>query len=476
VAPGETVYWGPEGGGAAPVNPADADWPAPTQAQLEALGAAPAAPPALPPAAPLVVGPPIPENTPTLAPAAPLAVGPPIPETTPTLSPAAPAAPPATDWGASPAFGGPAPSAATPPSAPAPGKPYQKINGFAALVDLSSSELWLSPCQGGLVKAEAETILLRKMSHRIPNLPYVAALRVFGYKQAWREIDYTALYYGPTAFARDDFEAAVGRLAPANAISPFSVGIRALNQELAAMSSPRAILMFSDFEVTSSNPGDPPGEARKLRDLYGAETRFYSFYSTKDKKARTLANNIAAAGGGIAYDMCAMLEDEAAFEAMMMEIFGPKEEPPCADADGDGVCDDKDVCPSTPPGAPVDARGCWIAAYSQFFDFDKSEVKSQFYPRLESAAQIIKDNPQIARVTIAGHADAKGSDAYNLELGRKRAEAVKALLVKYGAQPERLVVESFGKSAPIADNSTEEGRAQNRRVEFHVGDVPPEAR
>jgi OOP family OmpA-OmpF porin len=347
-----------------------------------------------------------------------------------------------------------------------------KANSFTALVDLSSSTLWLAPCRGGLVKAEAESTLLRKMSQRLPDRPYVAALRVFGYQQAWREADYSTLYYGPAAYERQGFEQAVARLTPANAISPFSVGIRATAEELAAMPDPRAVLMLSDFEVTSS-PGDPPQESGRLRGRFGGETRVYAFFVTKDRKAKALAASIAAAGGGKSYDVCAMLEDEPSFEAMMDEIFGPKVEPPCRDSDGDGVCDEQDQCPYTPQGAPVDGRGCWIAAYSQFFDFDKAVVKSAFVPRIQYAAEIIKANPQIGEIVIAGHTDAKGTDAYNMDLGRRRAEAVRELLVKSGAPAERLRVESFGKSRPIAENTTEEGRAQNRRVEFHVGEVPP---
>jgi OOP family OmpA-OmpF porin len=301
----------------------------------------------------------------------------------------------------------------------------------------------------------------------------MSALRVFGYQQAWREADYSTLYFGPTIFGEVAFESAVGRLAPANAISPLSVGIKAMTQELSAMSSPRAVLIFSDFELTS-DPGNPQGEILKLRELYGPDTRFYTFYVSKEKKARTLAQKLSETGQGLSYDICQMLNDDVAFEEMMDEIFGPKVEPPCSDLDEDGVCDDRDVCPNTPKGAPVDARGCWIAAFSQFFDFDKAVVKSAFLPRIENAAQIIKNNPQLSQVTIAGHTDNKGTDAYNLELGRKRAEAVRVLLVKYGAPSEKLVVQSFGKTQPIADNSTEEGRAQNRRVEFHVGDVPQE--
>jgi OOP family OmpA-OmpF porin len=185
-----------------------------------------------------------------------------------------------------------------------------------------------------------------------------------------------------------------------------------------------------------------------------------------------LAKGIAEAGNGQAWNVCDLLANPDHFEAMMDEIFGPAEAPPCQDSDKDGVCDDRDYCPGTPVGAPVDERGCWIAAYSQFFDFDKSEVKSAFHSRIKYAAELIAQNPQLGVITIAGHTDAKGTDAYNLELGRKRAEAVKELLVKFGAPAERLAVVSYGKSQPIADNDTDEGRAKNRRVEFHVGQSP----
>jgi OOP family OmpA-OmpF porin len=348
-----------------------------------------------------------------------------------------------------------------------------KIKGFDMLVDLSSSMQWISPCVGGLDKGEAEGILIRKMIHRIPKNPFIAALRVFGYKNAWREVDYTTLYYGPRVFDANDFETAAGRLMPSTSISPFGVGMAALTNDLAAMENPRVVLMFSDFEVVS-DPGDPPGESRKLLELYGPDTRVHTFYVTKDKKAKVLASNIALNGAGNSYDICSLLEDESLFEDVMFNIFGPAEEPPCSDVDSDGVCDERDLCPQTPKGAPVDGRGCWIAAYSQFFDFDKALVKSEFQPRIKYAAEIIQKNPQIPMVVIAGHTDSKGTDAYNMDLGKRRAESVKQLLIKFGAPPEKLEVISFGKTRPIEDNSTDEGRARNRRVEFHVGEIPPE--
>jgi OOP family OmpA-OmpF porin len=346
-----------------------------------------------------------------------------------------------------------------------------KIQGFELLTDLSSSMRRLSVCSGGLVKQEAVNTLLRKMNHRIPSQPYTAAMRVFGYKQAWTRSDYTTLYFGPSTYDRAAMEDAIGRLFAADSISPFGFALTSSESELAVMNNPKAVLMFADFEETTDS-GAPVDKAKSIRRKYGDETKIYTFYVTRQTTAERLAGNIAKAGGGKDYNVCELLGSDAAFEDMMNEIFGPADIPPCKDSDGDGVCDEKDLCPSTPDGAPVDERGCWIAAYSQFFDFDKADVKAAFHPRLKFAAEIIVKNPQMGTVTIAGHTDNKGTDAYNMDLGRRRAEAVKELLVKFGAPADRLTVESYGKSRPIATNDTEEGRAKNRRVEFHVGDVP----
>jgi OOP family OmpA-OmpF porin len=69
-------------------------------------------------------------------------------------------------------------------------------------------------------------------------------------------------------------------------------------------------------------------------------------------------------------------------------------------------------------------------------------------------------------VEIAGHADAVGTPQANLELSRRRAQAVVDFLVARGEDPNRFVVTAYGDTRPIADNSTPEGRARNRRIEF----------
>lgn len=348
------------------------------------------------------------------------------------------------------------------------------LAGFTMLVDLSSSMRRMTNCQGR-IKEEAVGAVLRKMNHRIPNKPYEASLRVFGYKMATTRNDFTTLYYGSETYNRDVFEDAIAKLIAADSVSPFATAINAADAELQAMGNPKAILMFADFEE-SIGSGAPVKSASNARRRFNNDLSVYTFYITRQNSAVKLAKEIAAAGGGQAYDICRMLSDDVAFEQMMMDIFGPGDTAPCSDQDGDGVCDEDDLCPNTPAGAPVDERGCWIAAYAQFFDFDKTVIKSAFLPRIKHAAEIIIKNPGIPKVVIAGHTDNIGTSEYNMRLGRDRAQSVFNQLVKDGVDPSRLSVESFGATKPVADNSSEEGRARNRRVEFHVGEVPAQSR
>lgn len=124
-------------------------------------------------------------------------------------------------------------------------------------------------------------------------------------------------------------------------------------------------------------------------------------------------------------------------------------------------------CLDAPLGAQVDERGCWIGAYASFFDFDKAVVKKQFIPYIVQAAELIKSYPGL-RVRLEGHTDYIGTEEYNQRLGLRRAEAVKRIMVQNGVEASRLEVSSKGTTQPIADNSTAQGRAKNRRVELHV--------
>jgi outer membrane protein OmpA-like peptidoglycan-associated protein len=102
-----------------------------------------------------------------------------------------------------------------------------------------------------------------------------------------------------------------------------------------------------------------------------------------------------------------------------------------------------------------------------FFDFDKDDLQPESFPELSRAVSLMKSNPKM-QVEIAGYTDAKGSDAYNIDLSQRRATSVRDYLVKHGIEKNRITAKGYGKEQPIASNDTDEGRAENRRVEFVV--------
>ncbi|MDT8442307.1 MAG: OmpA family protein [Desulfuromonadales bacterium] len=145
------------------------------------------------------------------------------------------------------------------------------------------------------------------------------------------------------------------------------------------------------------------------------------------------------------------------------------------DDDGDGVPNSRDKCPGTPKGVIVDEHGCEIKFTLQLeFDFDKADIRPQYHGKLQQAADFIGKYPE-AKFLLAGHTDSIGTDAYNSKLSERRATAVKNYLVSnFGIKAERLYPRGYGESQPTADNSTEEGRQHNRRVEVICCVVIPE--
>jgi len=143
----------------------------------------------------------------------------------------------------------------------------------------------------------------------------------------------------------------------------------------------------------------------------------------------------------------------------------PPPPPPPADTDRDGVVDASDRCPNTPAGDTVDAAGCSLAMRLEvLFDTNSATIKPESHAELDRAVTFLKETAPSANGVIEGHTDSSGADAYNLQLSQRRADAVRQYLVDHGVPASRLEAKGFGESQPVADNSTAEGRAQNRRV------------
>lgn len=161
---------------------------------------------------------------------------------------------------------------------------------------------------------------------------------------------------------------------------------------------------------------------------------------------------------------------------------------PDLDNDGDGIPDVNDDCPNKPEdfdgyqdtdgcpdgGAPAPGKAETPAippiptlAYINF-KFATAEISgADPIPVLEDVARIMKDRPDI-KLQITGHTDNVGSDDSNMKLSIRRAEAVKAYLVKRGVDPDRIMTQGKGEGSPLDTNDTEIGRARNRRIEFSI--------
>jgi outer membrane protein OmpA-like peptidoglycan-associated protein len=101
------------------------------------------------------------------------------------------------------------------------------------------------------------------------------------------------------------------------------------------------------------------------------------------------------------------------------------------------------------------------------FPINSHQIQPQFYSTLDQVAQTLAAYPETL-IDVYGHTDPSGGDAINVPLSRNRAQSVAAYLSQRGVTQARIETQGFASSQPIADNSTEAGRAQNRRVEIRI--------
>jgi outer membrane protein OmpA-like peptidoglycan-associated protein len=154
---------------------------------------------------------------------------------------------------------------------------------------------------------------------------------------------------------------------------------------------------------------------------------------------------------------------------------------PVRDADNDGILDAQDRCPNEPENVNgfEDEDGCrdeipevelkhFSGAIAGIqFETASAQITADSEPTLRQASELLKKYPTLT-LEISGHTDSVGSDAKNLDLSQRRADAVRLYLVNSGVAETRLSVLAAGESQPIAENRTKTGRLLNRRIEFKI--------
>jgi outer membrane protein OmpA-like peptidoglycan-associated protein len=242
--------------------------------------------------------------------------------------------------------------------------------------------------------------------------------------------------------------------------TPIAKSIQEAGRILGNNPQKTTLILVSDGQETCG--GDPCAEARRLKQRYNVSVKIYTVGYFVDNNAREQLVCVASAGGGKYFDA----KDSFALDAVVHEIVR-EEVTKAFDEDGDGVINNKDLCPGTLAGFSVDENGCeTVYTFNIHFDVDSAVIKPEFLQTVEQLADYLKTNSYKAQ--LQGHTDSTASNAYNKKLSQRRARAVMKKLMEYGVSPNRLSSVGFGEDRPIADNSSSPGRYKNRRVEAHI--------
>ena len=348
----------------------------------------------------------------------------------------------------------------------------QKVDNFVVIVDKSGT---MGEPYKGELKLDIAKQLACRMNHTIPDLKLTGALRIFG-RTAIFDNELTKLYWGPAPYEKSALDAGLNKIGFSVGESPLNLALDATAQDFKSAQGDIAVIIFTDADKDVMVYDAVKKSAANLKAQYGNRICFYAVQIGVDPDGKQLLEEVVQMGQCGCYVTGEQIASSEGMADFVKKIFLKKAPPKPApapvvvekvvilDSDGDGVPDNLDKCPGTPKGARVNKDGCWVLE-EVLFDFDKYNIKPQFYYFLDEAAVVFEKNPGL-RVRIEGHTDNIGTAAYNKKLSLRRAKAVMEYLIKKGIPKESLSIEGFGFTRPIATNETEEGRALNRRVEL----------
>jgi outer membrane protein OmpA-like peptidoglycan-associated protein len=174
-------------------------------------------------------------------------------------------------------------------------------------------------------------------------------------------------------------------------------------------------------------------------------------------------------------------------EAEDADSFRDDDGCPDVDNDGDGIPDGEDGCPGQPEvvNGVEDGDGCpdesgarveadrIVLEETVHFEFGTAVLRADSLDVLEDVARLLVAHPEYARVEIRGYTDYQGDEDFNLQLSQRRADRIRATLVRMGVGEERLTAVGMGEGEPIAEGTSLGANRENRRVEFVITEVRP---
>jgi OOP family OmpA-OmpF porin len=311
----------------------------------------------------------------------------------------------------------------------------------------------------GLFMPEQE--LVQAFTAGMPNGSYESGAAAFG--------GGTRLEQPISAFHRGNMTGWSAAIPNFRGDTPLSAQFDRVGRKLAGKGGHAAVVVFSDGLPNLYGQPDAEGaleSARRMAAAHGGKVCIYPVQVGGDTAGAGFMDSLSKVSGCGSMRTADAISNAGALNAYQREIFLGRQGP--IDTDSDGVYDSSDRCPGTPRGAVVDSRGCWVIRGLNF-DTNKSDIKPQYQGRLDNVVRVLK-NAAGVRISVDGHTDARGSEAYNQALSQRRAQAVADYLVKGGIARDRLVVNGRGESSPMAPNDTAENMYLNRRTELNVID------
>jgi OOP family OmpA-OmpF porin len=283
----------------------------------------------------------------------------------------------------------------------------------------------------GMTRIEAQKYILQKSNDSLPPLNWQAGLYPHWKGELWLHGSPMAFkpYYRLQNYDKAKFAAAIDQL-PTTPQSPpmLQTGLMKL-EHLLGLPGRTEIFLFSDGKHMTY-PGLEPQPLAEARMLAGKHDICFNIVSSAaTAKDRRLLQDIAAVNS------CSQVIDFDTVFDHPEHLFGKL----YMDTQANGF-------------------------NNILFDFDKSNIRPEFYAPLDTLGHMLKNNAQIY-VVLSGFCDSIGSEAYNIGLSQRRAESVRRYLQrKFAIKPERILLYWYGYANPVASNATEEGRQLNRRV------------
>jgi outer membrane protein OmpA-like peptidoglycan-associated protein len=316
-----------------------------------------------------------------------------------------------------------------------------KVDSFVVILDSSSS---MGEDDQDRPKIQTAQDLVATFNSAVPALDFNAGLVTFG-KRCDKHFSSGGAsdVYGMTSFQSADFAESLASLECTGGTTPMSEGIEATTQLLSSTTSPTAVILVSDFQWIDASA--VTAAVDELKTQHGNNVCLHTIKMGNNTTGDALISNITDVAGCDTAVGAGDISSAAAMSAYVTETLM----------------------------APLQYEKHTVSA-TALFDFNKAVLKEQGKAELHNLDERIKSQGMsVGDIDVIGHTDSIGDEAYNQELSVRRAQAVKDFMVSEGIDAGIVDVIGKGESEPAASNDTEEGQAQNRRVEIHVGTSRP---